>query len=105
MLEKLVQVLLTLSDPHIQNIVKANANEIGLYLTGGCPAVLVGCANEQSEAEARTAVADLAARLGVGWIDARSFDAPDEWFADSAHFNRTGTLRYTEFIAASLADR
>ncbi|MEZ5246111.1 MAG: hypothetical protein R2707_13510 [Acidimicrobiales bacterium] len=71
---------------------------------GGCPAVLPGCANPDSERRALEAVAEMADSLGVALINGRELAAPDEWFADSAHFNGRGTAGFTEFIGAALQE-
>ena len=79
-----------------------DADVVLLLEPGGCPPILPGCADADSEAEARATVAALADELGVRFIDGREFAARDEWFADDAHFNREGTERFTEFLAGKL---
>jgi hypothetical protein len=69
---------------------------------GGCPSVLPGCANPDSERLALATVADMAESLGVELINGRDLDTPDDWYADSAHFNARGTARFTAFIGDAL---
>ena len=70
---------------------------------GGCPPILPGCADAESERRALEALEEIAAELGVALINGRVLDAPADWYADSAHFNAGGTVAFTDFIAAALA--
>jgi hypothetical protein len=83
---------------------EARGSQMVLVLEpGGCPDVLPGCANEESAVGALDAVTALAGDLGLGFFNAREFAAADDWFADSAHFNRAGTRAFTQFMAEELA--
>ena len=69
---------------------------------GGCPPILPGCADAESERRALEALREIAAELGVDLINGRALDTPADWYADSAHFNSRGTVEFTEFSAAAL---
>lgn len=81
---------------------RRDADVVLLLEPGGCPEILPGCANQDSEAVAIAAVAEIAESLDVDWINGREFIAPDEWYADSAHFNAAGTSAFTDFLADRL---
>ena len=78
------------------------ASVVLLIEPGGCPDVLSGCANAESEQLAVAAIAEIAESLGTELINGRDFDSPTDAYADAAHLNARGTVAYTAFIAAEL---
>lgn len=67
---------------------------------GDCPPSLTSC--PASESLAVQQVETLSRDLNVPLIDGAEFVAQDDWYADSVHFNRTGTRAFTLFMVDRL---
>jgi hypothetical protein len=66
----------------------------------GCPPILEACGEfDLAEHPGRV----LAAQYGIPVIDATARDWPTEMYADSAHFNLSGAVAFTELFAAEFA--
>lgn len=71
---------------------------------GGCPPALVGCPADTIRDEAYAELLHLAAVTGVPVIDGSLFVAPNDWYADSAHFNARGTKEFSAYVADVLGE-